>query len=127
MRKHEFVLLDDNIHVHENPLTREPSWQHLVRPWRSPLQGLYVPLTYNFWTIQGFLAQTDWMRAWQPPRPAFALPHTVPGSNKSQGESRRPGISPGVFHHVSWFLHAANSLLVYGLLLTLFGALSLTG
>jgi len=39
VRKHEFVLLDDNIHIHENPLTREPSWENIVRPWRAPFRA----------------------------------------------------------------------------------------
>ena len=46
-----FVSWDDNLHVTENP------WLHPVTPagvwhfWRTPYQGLYIPLSYTVYAL----------------------------------------------------------------------------
>ena len=55
---HEFVLIDDDLHVYKNPHMERPSLTGLTRFWHAPYQGLYVPVTYTLWTLQKSIAAT---------------------------------------------------------------------
>lgn len=91
---HDFVLIDDNVHLIENPFLNPPSWQKTQAFWRSPFLGLYVPLTYSLWAAEAKLAY----------RPAPPRAHLV----------------PGVFHLTSLALHLVNVALAFSLVWLLF-------
>lgn len=48
----DFIHLDDDIHVYENPFLH--GWESLKQIWAEPLSHLYMPLTYTAWW---FIAQ----------------------------------------------------------------------
>jgi len=93
----EFLDWDDDKHVVDNRLVDPPSGEGLRRIWREPYWGLYVPLTYSFFSVEAAIAR----------RP-------VEGS--AVGE-----VNPAVFHTGSLALHIACTLLVFVLLRRLFG------
>ncbi len=91
IRRHEFVLIDDNVHLQENRYLQPPTWKNTKGFWRAPFLGLYIPVTYSLWSAEAKLAYS------------------------AQGK----GLDPGVFHEVSIALHAANTVLCFLLFLSL--------
>jgi protein O-mannosyl-transferase len=94
--KHEFVLMDDALHILDNPHLQKPSFQGLKTLWQAPYQGLYVPVTYTFWGAAAYLSQLR------------------------ESKTDTPKFSPAVFHGISLFLHSLTSALVFLVLCHIF-------
>lgn len=95
----EFIDYDDQIHVFHNRLVKEISRENLVRLWRKPYQGLYIPVTYTLWMFQVRIAR---------------------GETLHELGTR---ISPHVFHTTNLALHCLSALLALGILRRLTGGL----
>jgi tetratricopeptide (TPR) repeat protein len=85
---HEFVLLDDDANIYENPLVVPGSERSLARIWLEPYRTTYMPLIYSSWYLLADLASVG-----------------------SSGQ-----LDPGVFHLTNVVLHGLNVLLVFALL-----------
>lgn len=85
-------VLDDFRNIVKNPNVNPPSWEGLARDWKVSVDGLYVPLTFSFWSG---LAEVS------------AL---VSRFTESQNL-----LSPSVFRIANFLLHAVNGWLVYSL------------
>lgn len=48
---YEFVTLDDNINVYENPYMNPPAFHNTLSFWQKPYESLYIPMTYAIWSI----------------------------------------------------------------------------
>lgn len=92
-RQNQFVLIDDNVHIQENPLLNPPTWEKLKFIWTHPVLGLFVPVTYTGWAAQALLAK----------------------------DPAKEGLKPQTFHKVSLLLHAANVSLAFAIVYTLYG------
>lgn len=90
-----FIALDDAKHIWSNPLVTNLSFENLKVFWEKPYYGLYIPLTYNLWSLTLWL--TD----------AFALKDPI------------TQWSAHLFHLLNVFFHALNSILIYYLLRSL--------
>ena len=89
----QFIRWDDRVNLVENPFYNPVTWHGLVRFWRSPYEGLYIPVTYTFWGILAWISR----------------------SVSATGE----GIFPAwLFHGTNVALHLVNVALVYHLLST---------
>ncbi len=53
---HEFLNFDDQVNITENPHLRPVSWSNLVYFWIQPYLQLYIPLTYNLWSVESLLS-----------------------------------------------------------------------
>jgi tetratricopeptide (TPR) repeat protein len=95
--RHDFVAWDDDGHITDNPRLDPVSWQSLVRFWREPYFGHYVPLSYTTFTAEAWLAQSH--------RDQFGKLH----------------FKPAVFHAGSLLLHVGCTLLAYRLLMMILG------
>ncbi len=84
---HQFLSWDDTTHILENPLVNPPALGNLPRAWTQGTFGLFIPLTYNVWTLLTML------------------------SNALLG-----AIHPGVFHGANLLVHVVNVLLVHRLI-----------
>lgn len=101
--KAEFVLFDDVFTVQYNPNLLPPSVANVIAYWKpfkpdgkvNEQYGLYMPLTYTFWSVVATVAQT---RAFDP-------------SSQNAVE-----LNPYTFHIANVLLHATNGLLVYWIL-----------
>ncbi|MFQ5600741.1 MAG: tetratricopeptide repeat protein [Candidatus Krumholzibacteriia bacterium] len=89
---HEFLNLDDDRNVYENPDLDPVTFSSVSHVWRAPYFHLYIPVTHTVWAILASVAHLD--------RPA-------PDGWK---------LSPGVFHAANLALHLVNSLLVFAIL-----------
>ncbi len=87
----EFVGWDDQATINSNPLLKPPTFQSMVYYWRHSAGGLYIPLTYNFWTALATVAQ----------------------SRTSQGMIE---LNPWVFHGASIALHIGSAAVVFSIL-----------
>jgi tetratricopeptide (TPR) repeat protein len=87
-----FVYWDDQANLYGNPLIQHPGIDSLVRFWRAPYYGLYIPVTYTVWLATAAIS--------------FAI----------SGQSLRAESPAYLFHVLNVLLHGANTLLVYGLL-----------
>jgi len=85
---HEFLEYDDQQNITQNELVTEFTAAHLAHFWKTPFAGMYIPLTYNFWSLQAKLASL------LPPGQATAL-------------------NPYLFHTINLLLHLANTSLVF--------------
>ncbi len=90
---HDFVAWDDDGHITENPRLDPISWPSLVRFWREPFFGHYVPLSYTLFTAEARLARSH--------RDEFGKQH----------------FKPAIFHAGSLLLHLGCVLLAYRLLM----------
>jgi len=52
--RYGFVGWDDDILVYNNPHLKPPRPGNLLRFWRGPHEGLYIPVTYSFWGLLAF-------------------------------------------------------------------------
>jgi len=101
---HEFVLIDDDRNVYQNPMVNAPEGVDYGEIWRIPGNDeewqrhnwMYLPVTKTAW---GVLADAT--------RPAPDAPVT---------DSSVAGLEPGPFHVANIALHALNALLVFALL-----------
>jgi Tfp pilus assembly protein PilF len=48
---HAFLLWDDDQHVSANARLDPPSWSELERFWTAPYSGMYVPVSYTWYTF----------------------------------------------------------------------------
>jgi tetratricopeptide (TPR) repeat protein len=47
----DFVSWDDRETIAQNGLLDPPTWRGVAHYWRNPAGGLYVPVTYTFWSM----------------------------------------------------------------------------
>jgi tetratricopeptide (TPR) repeat protein len=94
---HDFVQWDDQGHVTENPRLDPISSANLIRFWREPYFGHYVPVSYMVFAAEAWLAQS---------------------SHDAYGQRQ---FDPALFHAVSVGLHLACVLLAYRFLKMLVG------
>ena len=52
-----FVRWDDDLHVTENPWLHPVTPAHVWHFWRTPYQGLYIPLSYTVYALLALLAR----------------------------------------------------------------------
>jgi tetratricopeptide (TPR) repeat protein len=83
---HQFLGWDDTTHILENSLVNPPVLANLPRAWAQGTFGLYIPLTYNAWTLLAMVSN--------------ALLDVI---------------HPAVFHAANLLAHIVNALLVYRL------------
>ncbi|MEM7146076.1 MAG: tetratricopeptide repeat protein [Verrucomicrobiota bacterium] len=50
-RNHDFLVWDDDKNITANPIVASGSCKLLPALWKSPYEGLYIPVTYSAWTI----------------------------------------------------------------------------
>jgi len=85
---HELLGYDDIQNITQNDLVIKLTPANLLHFWKQPFAGMYIPLTYNFWSIQAKLA------SFLPAGQATAL-------------------NPYLFHTVNLFFHLTNACLVF--------------
>lgn len=90
--QNHFVLLDDDLHITNNPLLNTPSTD-FAGIWRAPYQGLYIPVTYSVWAVEKALLERYWGIWGNGPMPKEA--------------------GAALFHYTNWALHVANTFLVF--------------
>lgn len=98
---HDFIWLDDPIHVFQNPYLTPPNAAHLLHLWAHPYKGLYIPLSYTVWAA------------------LVALSHAVPPPNAGAWAGN---LNPAAFHGANVVLHATNASLACLLLQRLTGS-----
>ncbi|MGD8887670.1 MAG: tetratricopeptide repeat protein [Desulfobacterales bacterium] len=87
---HQFLAWDDSVDVYNNPYLQSASIDNLLRFWRYPYEGLYLPLTYTFYALV----------AWAPSLlPATSADGILP--------------DPRLFHSLNLFFHLLSSLIVW--------------
>ncbi len=87
-----FIALDDAKHIWQNPYVMNLTMENLVKFWREPYYGLYIPLIYNVWQFLSFFTQK------------LGLTHPI------------TGIAAPLFHCVTLVFHLLNVYLVWHLL-----------
>ena len=87
----DFVSYDDGQHVYENSHVQDFSFSNLVFFWKQPYQNLYIPLTYNLWSLLAKL------------------------SDIFPGESDQ-ALNPHIFHMANVLLHLLSTLVMFLLL-----------
>lgn len=86
---HEFILIDDDLHINNNPVLTQPSLKKIFYLWKEPYQGLYIPVTYSVWAIQKSIAETLYS----------------PKEDKNK--------SAWIYHLANLFCHLINAVLVF--------------
>ncbi len=94
---HEFLVWDDYEHVVDNRMVNPPSSGGLASIWRRPYWGLYIPLSYTFFSAESAIAR------------------------RPMAEGTGSEANPAVFHLGNLALHIGCVLLVFALLRRLFG------
>ena len=92
--RHEFLAMDDEVNIYQNPLVTDFTPANLIHVWKTPYAGMYIPLTYNLWSLQAKLS-------------SLVAPPAADGLN------------PFLFHATNLLVHLANALLVLLILRTL--------
>ena len=95
--RHGFLEHDDDQHISRNPRMQTLTTEGIAAFWGGSYLGLYIPVTYTYWTG------------------AVALSHL------GQSDLEVPYVRPWIFHFGNILLHALNAYLVY-VLLRRFGA-----
>ncbi len=85
---HEFLEYDDNQNIYQNELVTRLTPANLVHFWQKPFAGMYIPLTYNFWSLQAKVASF------------------LPAGHATE-------LNPYLFHTTNLLLHLANACLVF--------------
>lgn len=93
----DFTWWDDNLTIHHNPRLDPPTFRDTLYFWTHREESMYVPVTYTAWALIGIVA-------WQ------AQPGPL-------GATMRPW----PYHFASLMAHLATALLVFTILLRLFG------
>src|SRR6266436_5561800 len=55
----EFTAWDDPQNLLNNPLINPPTLGHVAKFWITPVESLYIPLTYTIWAGVAHVAWTD--------------------------------------------------------------------
>ncbi|MDH7569305.1 MAG: tetratricopeptide repeat protein [Armatimonadota bacterium] len=92
VRGHDFLHWDETFHVVENRHLNPPSWGGVLRFWREPYEGLYIPAVYSVWAALVY----------------FGLRRAADGTALS--------LDPGLFHTFNLAVHVLSVLAVYALL-----------
>jgi len=93
--RHEFLDYDDAVNIYANAEITNFSPANLLSFWQKPYLNLYIPLTYNLWSILTKLSEY------------------LPGGTLGQP-------SPGLFHGFNLLLHLASAMVVFSILKKLF-------
>jgi tetratricopeptide (TPR) repeat protein len=86
----DLLRWDDPVNITRNPLLNPPSLEHALAFWLAPYAGLYVPVTYTFWSLEAALALL-----------------TAPSAGQ---------LNPAVFHAGNLILHALTAIALFWLL-----------
>ena len=54
----EFSWWDDQTTIHHNPDFNPASGKAILKYWKQPTDGLYIPLTYSMWGGLAFVAES---------------------------------------------------------------------
>ena len=98
VRGFDFVNLDDNILVYQNPYYNPATATALPSFWREPYKLLYIPVTYAVWGILASLARV------------------VPLAGEAPLSQLSPVFDPSIFHSANLMFHVLSVLLVFGIL-----------
>ena len=88
---HEFTGWDDPSTIFENPRILSPSLEHVAYYWTHPEGGLYIPVTYTFWSALAAISQVD-------------------------DGAGHVALNPWAFHAASLILHAISVVVVFNIL-----------
>ncbi|BDI32588.1 O-GlcNAc transferase [Capsulimonas corticalis] len=97
----DFVRWDDDINVYANSYVSPLNSSNIACFWRAPYMQLYIPLSYTFYALIGFLAKAD---------------HFI-----SSASAVPVSLNPHVFHCASIVLHIAATGVVFRILRLLTG------
>lgn len=89
--RHDFLAMDDEINIYQNPYVTDFTPANLLHFWTEPYAGMYIPITYNLWSIQAKIAAFF-------SHSAEAIPN------------------PSIFHATNLMVHLINSILVFFIL-----------
>lgn len=92
VQDYNFLLWDDRQNIYENPFVENLTFRNILHFWKEPYLGLYIPLTYNVWTIEAF----------------FAGKYSTPGNLFL--------LKPSIFHIANLTIHILNTLLLFKIL-----------
>src|SRR5262245_45857341 len=87
-----FTTWDDQVTVSENQNLKPPGLHKLIHHWTHAAMGLYVPVTYTFWSAVAFLS------------PPPLLP------------SEPMKLDPALFHGANLLVHILSAVLVWAIL-----------
>lgn len=90
----EFTNWDDNKLIHSNPLVNPPTFHGMAESWKGSNQGLFIPVTYNVWSILAAVGKWSGI-----------------GATEQTG-----GVPAWPFHSANLLVHYLNALLVFTLL-----------
>ncbi|HWE00994.1 MAG TPA: hypothetical protein VG326_01195 [Tepidisphaeraceae bacterium] len=90
----EFVSLDDQITIYQNPYFQRLTFGGICSFWVGPYMGLYAPIPYTLLAIISVFSRAKFVHGHRPPFQFYPAP----------------------FHAFDLLLHVANVLLVYRLL-----------
>ncbi|MEM7146075.1 MAG: tetratricopeptide repeat protein [Verrucomicrobiota bacterium] len=96
---HQFIIWDDDKNIYENPAIIDPSFDYLGDFWKTPVQGLYIPVTYNVW---GLLSM-------------------VSGKEMNPEASAKEIVSPKLYHLANLTIHTGSVLLLILIIYQLLG------
>ena len=82
---HDFIPLDDQLNIYENPYFTQRPIGNLERFWVAPYEGMYIPVTYTTWGVLSRLT----------------------------GSAEAGNFNPFLFHFFSLIVHGLNVVLVY--------------
>ncbi|MEW6429273.1 MAG: tetratricopeptide repeat protein [Thermodesulfobacteriota bacterium] len=88
---HDFLIYDDAVNVYYNPFVVNFSPGNLLYFWLGTYKNLFIPLTYNLWSVQAKISQI---------------------LSPAHGTL----LDPRIFHTTNLLFHLANAVLVFSLL-----------
>lgn len=93
----DYIILDDPVHILENPLLRTLSWEAVLKIWNAPYFGFYIPVTYSIWLLWTQFLQFIFFNP-----PVYPLP-------------------PQIYHGFNLLWHILNSFMVFLILSQILG------
>lgn len=87
-----FLSWDDPLHIYQNDWINPPSFSKMIQFWIQPFLGLYIPVSYSFWSLLALVGEQLGIKG-------AGIP------------------SSGLFHGANLVLHIINTALVYRLIL----------
>jgi len=85
-----FLYYDDDDHVYANRFVTSEKYSDILKFWKEPYLGLYIPLTYTVWSIE---------------------------AKSFRRLSRQAALDPRVFHATNVLVHVLTVLAVFGILM----------
>ena len=101
VRGFDFINIDDNVHIYENPYFAPVTLSNLGYFWRHFYEGLYVPVAYTVWGLVALAATVV---------PDVEATQAAPLSQWTNT------LDPSIFHSANLLFHVFNVLLVFAIL-----------